>query len=110
MHYGFFPGGYVEWAPRFRRHVPTGRWVKFGLWIDLGTLGASDGFMRGYMDDELVAELTGVNMRPSGDPRGFHAFWWGGTVSFLPGQVAAHDSRRWMDDFKFYDTKPLIEE
>ena len=112
MHYDWRgKAGFWETAPSFKREVPTGRWVKFGLWVNLGTPGHEDGFIRGYLDDELIAEETGLLMLRGNDTRGFHALWWGGTVSYRPKEQtklprATKDSHRYMDDFRLYATKP----
>lgn len=85
------------------RSIPTGRWVKFGVWCRLNTPGRSDGFGRVFMDDLLLIDLSDINNR--GKSRlGWNAMWIGGNFSHRG--PSTQSSSRFIDNIRWFDTFP----
>ncbi|HMO17001.1 MAG TPA: hypothetical protein PKA63_00075 [Oligoflexia bacterium] len=90
--------GFVNTA----RGLPLERWNKLGFWVKLNSLGKSDGFLRLYLDNNLIASLENQEIRSNSDS--FETMWIGGNYT-NQGPLSSSGSR-FIDDISWYTTKP----
>ncbi|ORX92040.1 hypothetical protein K493DRAFT_182031, partial [Basidiobolus meristosporus CBS 931.73] len=66
----------------------TGKWMKVDLFVQLNTLDRSDGYMKLYMNDRLVIDLSGLIYRSEdtmyADMLAFSSFFGGSTPAYAP--------------------------
>ena len=79
---------------KYTYRMPRGEWHMFEYMIDLGTQGNSDGQMRLWIDNVLVAQANNVELLPSSNAK-IEVIWMGGWYS---GTNPAVVSRRYIDD------------
>ena len=97
-----------ENVSRLNQVIPREQWIKYGLHVQLNTPGQADGFLRMYIDEELVGQKESIRMRT--DNRGWNWFWIGGNNSWSSG-ITGHTAvprsgNRYLDDIRVYDAKP----
>jgi hypothetical protein len=85
--------------------LPLDTWNKIGVWVLFNTPGASDGFIKVYLNDALVMTTGDANIRGN-STKGIDFAWIGGNYSMLSGGTAACSGSRYIDDVKIYSTMP----
>jgi hypothetical protein len=87
---------------RYRPKIKRGEWHMYEVEIDLGTRGSSNGAVRLWIDDVLVAQRTNVNLTPKTDAT-LGEVWVGGWYS--GASPSPSPARRYIDDIVVAEEK-----
>ncbi len=97
-----FNGGPVDWGMAEGNFVfQRGRWYNIQAEVKLNTPGRSDGEVRVWVDEKLIAQKIGINITGSGSAainRVLYGGWYSDSAGGNPCPNPAQDSIRYIDD------------